>query len=917
MAVVGITPEEAKGRLENFRDKPFRSNQKEAIEFAANSPQPFKIIEAPTGSGKSLMGMTLAMMNRKTNYLCGTKILQSQLSEDFPEGVTLWGRDNYTCLKNDEFTCNHCTATRFDPCNEECVYKREKSRALESQVRILNYSYYLSEVQYAGKFRNSDLTIIDEADSLESTLIGFISLEFTDSDLFKLGMANGPRRKTTDAKDGVQSWIEFGEVAHAKSKRKAAELKAEVDSWDTIEEEWQLRTMKELERMVHINERCAMFLDNVDKSWILEQQDRVGKFQGKLIFRPLWITPELAEKYLWKHSKSWVLMSAAFLPKPVLAKILGIDEGDMDWGTVPSTFPIENRPINIWPVCDLKYSNMKEEVPKLIKGIRKVLNRHRGQKGLIHCSSYSLAKMIVEGVDDERLITHGNKDRQAVVDHFVGSHGDAVLVSPSLERGINLPDDQCFHPDTLIRTSLGYKKISDIKIGDRVFTHNGRYRRVLATRERAYTGTMIKIKTYGGKETRVTPGHPILVDKYGNRKPYFHPVLGKWIGSPKPVKTSKAWKNSEELKKGDSILLPSGEQSMYFKPLGRKHITTKRVASKTIEQAPYHWDDTEEFWELIGLWMAEGSLTIERTKRPGKGGNRRIHYKIVFSFGWHEEHTLARRCCGLVEKAIGNKRPTPKVHGRACIVSFKNDALGVWLKKNIGVGSKNKRIPTRIMKAKNKEHQEAFLAGICNGDGYYNQRNNCIVVGLANELVTIQLRNLALQLGYTASCGPRTNSGVDKNGKQTSAWRTTISLHNEFAINCLKGYQRTKIRGISTEQYSGSVYNLQVEQDESYTTDCLCAHNCRFQIVAKAPFLSLADKVVNKRVHSGRIGQMWYSSSMMLAVLQAAGRGVRHESDYCECYILDKAVERAYELQPSLWPEWFRSAVTWGVNELV
>jgi len=36
--VVGITPEEAKGRLENFRDKPFRANQKEAKEFAANSP---------------------------------------------------------------------------------------------------------------------------------------------------------------------------------------------------------------------------------------------------------------------------------------------------------------------------------------------------------------------------------------------------------------------------------------------------------------------------------------------------------------------------------------------------------------------------------------------------------------------------------------------------------------------------------------------------------------------------------------------------------------------------------------------------------------------------------------------------------------------------------------------------------------
>ena len=111
--------------------------------------------------------------------------------------------------------------------------------------------------------------------------------------------------------------------------------------------------------------------------------------------------------------------------------------------SISSTFPIENRPVHIWPVASMTAKTTDQELPKLILGIKKVLLRHPNEKGIVHCTSYKLAKSIVEGVQSFRLITHNSADRQQVVDKFTSSSGNLVLVSPSLERGVNLSDDLC------------------------------------------------------------------------------------------------------------------------------------------------------------------------------------------------------------------------------------------------------------------------------------------------------------------------------------------------------------------------------------------------------------------------------------------------------------------------------------------
>ena len=68
---------------------------------------------------------------------------------------------------------------------------------------------------------------------------------------------------------------------------------------------------------------------------------------------------------------------------------------------------------------------------------------------------------------------------------------------------------------------------------------------------------------------------------------------------------------------------------------------------------------------------------------------------------------------------------------------------------------------------------------------------------------------------------------------------------------------------------------------------------CRFIIIAKAPFQSLADKLVSRRVHgTGGFGKFRYRAMCAQDIMQASGRGVRHKDDHCVTYIIDKQAEK-------------------------
>jgi Rad3-related DNA helicase len=460
-----MTIDEAKNSLQNYANKDWRKYQRECCEFIINSDKKFVIIEAGTGSGKSLTAMSVGMANNSLTYAVHSKVLQQQIVSDFPEAKLLQGRNNYKCLADDTLSCDECRHTKNNPCyhkKSSCLYSVAKRIVLASKLKILNYDYLLSELAYAGQFSGANLYIIDEADNLENSLIQFTTLTFTPFALRRLGLTE-PARKTATSKQGISPWLDFGQIAKDRVGRIIASLTNEIESYGSKEgvTDQQISKIKERTRVVRLSERIDIFLDKVDDSWIYEENE------GKLTFRPLWVTPDLADDFLWNHGKKWCLMSASFLPIDMQCKVLGIPMDEVDYMQVPSTFDPKRRPIHIRPVANMTAKTAYEETPKLCKEIENVLKEHPESKGIIHTASYKLAKDIMEMVNDKRLIIHNSQDRQMVIDMFKESDKPLVLVSPSLERGISLPDDEC---EFIICVKALYASLGDKIVSQRVYS---------------------------------------------------------------------------------------------------------------------------------------------------------------------------------------------------------------------------------------------------------------------------------------------------------------------------------------------------------------------------------------------------------------------------------------------------------------
>jgi hypothetical protein len=69
---------------------------------------------------------------------------------------------------------------------------------------------------------------------------------------------------------------------------------------------------------------------------------------------------------------------------------------------------------------------------------------------------------------------------------------------------------QCVTPGQMVRTERGDVPIEDVRVGDRVLTHRGRYRKVVAAWQRSHAATVYRFVTEQGC-FEVTGNHPVLL----------------------------------------------------------------------------------------------------------------------------------------------------------------------------------------------------------------------------------------------------------------------------------------------------------------------------------------------------------------------------------------------------------------------
>ena len=100
------------------------------------------------------------------------------------------------------------------------------------------------------------------------------------------------------------------------------------------------------------------------------------------------------------------------------------------------------------------------------------------------------------------------------VPQAIAEHLEAITFNQITRLLINVPPGSmkpiCINE--LIMTDRGFVQLKDIRVGDRVLTHKGRFRSVTAIHEQGVL-PLVKITTHNGRSVRSAPDHPFLTPR--------------------------------------------------------------------------------------------------------------------------------------------------------------------------------------------------------------------------------------------------------------------------------------------------------------------------------------------------------------------------------------------------------------------
>ena len=326
----------------------------------------------------------------------------------------------------------------------------------------------------------------------------------------------------------------------------------------------------------------------------------------------------------------------------------------------------------------------------------------------------------------------------------------------------------CVPPYTLIDTDKGAKPIRDVQPGDYVKTHNARYKKVLRVFKRNIDEHILEIKA-GNNVLKITKNHPLLVRR------------GKVL----------KWIKAEKLKISDKLCYPM-----------RGKIKMLRLPKKGVKPLDDYIMINEDVARLFGLFAAEGS--VDRSS-------------IKFTFGSHEKELIQEtqnllRSWFHVESNIDNHNKWASTV-YTCSVSLRDLFI-----KLFGRGCRSRKVPEIIFKSP-EIIQAHFVKGWLDGDGHYSQ-HGAVGSTTSKDLAT-GIAKLAENIGLKVTVTKKPNIYMLR--FSAASVRKLLSL---VANRRSRRFIYMKIKSMCWKRYRGEVYNLEVEDDNSYVANGIIVHNC-------------------------------------------------------------------------------------------
>ena len=458
---------------ERFRPRDIQTDVLKKIEESLKSYKKI-IISAPTGVGKSPIGMTVARHLGSSFVVTASKQLQDQYSKEYPTIKPIKGQTNYPCLKlmenkkiedeilamSEKLTCEKgkCNEgkddngkvifckfkpdiekiTKGDTMGNMCRYYDAKYEALTSDHSIWNYYGYfqlmLNHKTYA-KYLGKNVGVFDEAHKIEDQMLGFVGVTITNRQLKECGVS--PERFNLSDIDGILELLDSMRKSYADMLKAMEEDGVDSENREYVEAESNMEKMATVRQMIEDDKEN--YITNS-----IEKEEFTGKIT-RISVKPI-ETGKYAEMFF--KNEHQIFMSAT-IDKKNFCQSMKIDESEIDFiDTHKSPFGVENRKIN-FDFCGAQGGSCTpENRTNLIRRIDEILDDNAGTRGLILTSSRARCDEIERRLSSRNqgriLQCHSSNRDGRTQDQIINYHKktqNSVLLSSSLWEGVDLVDD--------------------------------------------------------------------------------------------------------------------------------------------------------------------------------------------------------------------------------------------------------------------------------------------------------------------------------------------------------------------------------------------------------------------------------------------------------------------------------------------
>jgi hypothetical protein len=422
---------------------------------------------------------------------------------------------------------------------------------------------------------------------------------------------------------------------------------------------------------------------------------------------------------------------------------------------------------------------------------------------------------------------------------------------------------RCLTPGSLVVTSTGCKPIEQLRFGEFVLTHKGRFQRVRETTNRWTKEPIYRIGGVGVRQTAgMTADHKVYAWR-NNRLDWF---------------------TAKELEIGDFLAFPLPRTN------GSHRVFQQKDDQKEFDRLR----SFPEFWRLYGYYVAEGNLTGTK-KKPGYG----------VSLAFHEDEPWIDDVCAIARNVLGvepHVHHRPETHTQSVVIRHK---VFRRLAETCGRYAHQKTVPYWIKRTSVANQREFFL-GYWRGDGcsYYTGGSHIVQITSASFDLLRDVQEMVSGWQITSNIAQMRKDGMTtfrgREIHQRDAWswssadRTLFSMLTQEPVTIplkesrprgffIPGYRLVCIDSISIEDYDGPIYNIEVRNDHSYVLSDFTSKNCDLVICddivteensatreqrekLKSKFETSVQTGPQSKWTYRRSPQGWYESSKCLAV---------------------------------------------------